>query len=193
MTGSPSHGGRRAALHVALVTLALLLVPLLAMRFTDQVRWSPMDFLVAGCLMFAAGFSFAQVLRATRRPALRLAFGLALAGAWLLVWANLAVGMVASPGNPANFMVAGVLAVGLAGTLLARLRPRGMALAMLATALALVLAAGLALSVFAGAESTRPDVVLVTHGFFAALFLASAWLFRRAARPARDAHGNSMS
>ncbi len=193
MTGSPSLGGRRAALHVALVTLALLLVPLVAMQFTDQVRWSPMDFLVAGSLMFAAGFSFAQVLRATRRPLLRLAFGLALAGAWLMVWANLAVGMAGPPGNPANFMVAGVLAVGLAGTLLARLRPRGMALAMLATALALVLAAGLALSVFAGAETTRTDVVLATHGFFAGLFLASAWLFRRAARPAPDAHGNGMS
>ena len=182
MSGFHARTHLRAVLHVALVTLALLLVPLVAMHFTDQVRWNAMDFIVAGVLMFTAGFSFAQVLRSTRRPALRLAFGLALAGAFLLVWANLAVGMAGPPGNPANVMYAGVLVVGLAGTLVARLNPRGMALAMLATALALVLAAVLALSAFSGTASAQPDVILVTHGFFAGLFLVSAWLFRRGAR-----------
>jgi hypothetical protein len=193
MTPANAHDALRVAMHVALVTLALLLVPLGAMYFTDQVRWSAMDFIVAAVLMFTAGFTFARVLRSTRRPVLRAAFGLALAGALLLVWANLAVGMVGRPGNPANFMYAGVLAVGLAGALLTRLHPRGMALAMLATSLALVVAAALALFAFSGPPSARPDVIVVSHGFFVALFLASAWLFRRAARGMHHPGADGMS
>lgn len=39
-------------LRVALVTGLLLLVPLVAMQFTDEVRWNLADFVVAGALLF---------------------------------------------------------------------------------------------------------------------------------------------
>ena len=45
-------------MHVALVTALLLLIPLLAMRFTDEVAWSPTDFAVAGALLFGTGFTY---------------------------------------------------------------------------------------------------------------------------------------
>lgn len=166
-----------SALRAALATCLLLVLPLLGMRLSDQVHWTTLDFAVAGALLFGALFPFALVLRATPSIALRVAAGLALAAGLGLVWVNLAVGMIGRPGNPANLMYAGVLAVGAGGALLARFRPRGMARAMLATAAAMALAALVALAAGLGEPA---HLVLAGHGLFVALFLASAGLFRRA-------------
>jgi hypothetical protein len=79
-------------------------------------------------------------------------------------------------------MYAGVLAVAAIGTVIARLRPRGMALALLATAIAQLLVAVIAL--IAGLQDTEGASVaeiLGLNGMYAALFGLSAWLFRRAA------------
>src|SRR5918998_1257119 len=107
----------------------------------------------------------------------RYAVGVALAAASILAWLSLGVGIIGRDGDPANLMYFGVLAVGFAGALVARFRPRGMARAMVATALAQVLAFVVAL--VAGWGFTGPMTV-----FFTALWLLSAWLFRKAARPA---------
>jgi len=80
-------------------------------------------------------------------------------------------------------MYGGVLAVGIIGAIIARFQPRGMARALFATALAQALVAVIAL--IAGLGSTGPtwpaDILILT-GFFTALWLISAWLFRKAAR-----------
>ena len=71
------------------------------------------------------------------------------------------------------------LAMGIA---VARLRPRGMALTLLATAIAQLLAAGIAL--VAGLQDTPGASVaeiLGLNAMYAALFGLSAWLFWRAA------------
>jgi hypothetical protein len=177
----------RSAIGVALATACLLLVPLAAMRLTDEVDWSGADFVVAGALLFAAGMTYKMVSARLGNTAYRAAVGIAVAAALLLVWANLAVGLIGSEENPANLMYLGVLAVAVIGALLARLRPQGMARAMLATALALVVVAVTAL-VAHGYLWRQPLEVLGVSGFFAALFVASAWLFRRAAQtaPARN-------
>ena len=49
---------------------------------------------------------------------------------------NLAVGVIGSEENPANLMFGGVLAVGIVGAVVARFRPRGMARALVSTAVA---------------------------------------------------------
>jgi len=151
----------------------LLLLPLVAMQFTGEVNWSAADFAVFGTLLACAGGAFELAARMTRNTAYRAAVGVALAAAFLLVWANGAVGIIGSEGNPANLMFAGVLAVGLVGAAVARLRPRGMARALVATALAQALVAVIALVAGMGH-------ILVATAFFGALWLASAWLFRRA-------------
>jgi hypothetical protein len=80
-------------------------------------------------------------------------------------------------------MFGGVLAVGTIGAVIARFQPHGMARALFATALAQAFVAVTAL--IAGLGSTGPiwprDILILT-GFFAALWLTSAWLFRKAAR-----------
>ena len=70
------------------------------------------------------------------------------------------------------------------GAIIARFQPHGMVRALYATALAQVAVAMIAL--IAGSGSTAPiwpkDVLILT-GFFVALWLLSAWLFRSAASP----------
>lgn len=84
---------RRVA-RVLLVTAALLLVPLVAMRFTAEVTWTALDFLVAGALLVTAGMTYEFAVRPIRHRTRRLACAAALAAAFLLVWAQLAVGIV---------------------------------------------------------------------------------------------------
>ena len=79
----------------------------------------------------------------------------------------------------------GVLAVAVIGALLARFRPDGLARALVATALAQLLVGAVAL--IAGPGPAPPWDALVLCGFFAALWLLSAGLFRRAAASPRGA------
>jgi len=74
----------------------------------------------------------------------RAAVGVAVGAALLLIWINLAVGIIGDEGNPANLMHIGVLAVGIIGAIFARLRPLGMARVLLATAVAQMLVAMIA-------------------------------------------------
>lgn len=114
--------------------------------------------------------------------AYRAAIGVALATGLLLIWSNLALGLIGSEDNPANRMYAGVLAVALVGAIVARFRPAGMARAMTATAAAQALVAAIALTAPVSTGPVWPEDVIMLTGFFAALWLLSAWLFRKAAR-----------
>lgn len=174
---------RKSVLLVACATAALLLVPLVAMQSTEEVNWTLLDFAVAGCLLFGSGLAYGLIARSTTRIAGRAAACVAVAAALMLVWVNLAVGIIGSENNPANLMYAGVIAIEAIGFAIARLRPRGMAYALSATALAQTLVTVIALA--AGLGATEPPGrlgILVLNGPFVALFAASAWLFRRAAR-----------
>jgi hypothetical protein len=162
---------------------ALLLLPLVAMQFTQEVDWNAADFAVFGAMLLAACGAYELAARTTGNIAYRAGVGVAIAAAFILVWMNLAVGIIGSEDNPANLMFGGVLAVGIIGAVIARLRPEGMARALVATALAQVLVGTVALGAGLGSTGANwPQVILVLTAFFAALWLLSAWLFRKAAR-----------
>jgi CHASE2 domain-containing sensor protein len=99
----------------------------------------------------------------------------------MLVWVNLAVGLIGSEDSPANLMYVGVLAVGIMGAVIARVQPHGMARALCATAFAQALVAVIALIAGWGDPGSGPLEMFVLNGCFVALFVGSAWLFRRAA------------
>ena len=84
----------RSARGVALVTAFILLVPLLAMQFTDEVAWGVFDFAVAGALLGGTGLIHQLAASKAGNIAYRAAVGVALAAALLLVWMNLAVGVI---------------------------------------------------------------------------------------------------
>jgi hypothetical protein len=71
----------------------LLLIPAVAMVYTDAVNWSPLDFLVMGAMLIAVGWAINWSVQnvpnmAVRRVALVLIIGL-----FLLLWMELAVGL----------------------------------------------------------------------------------------------------
>jgi hypothetical protein len=178
----------RSVAGLALATAFILLIPLIAMRFTNDMNWSLGDFVVAGALIFGTGLTYQVVTRKAGQIAYRFAVGLALAAAFLLVWMNLAVGLIGSEDNPANLMYGGVLAVGLIGAIVAELRPQGMARVLFAMALAQGLVPVIALIVGGGPQITSEEAVmgvagvLTLNAFFVVLFVGSALLFRAAAR-----------
>lgn len=165
----------------AVVTALLLAVPLVAGRFTAGVDWSAFDFAIMGSLLFGAGLVYELATRTAATTAYRVAAAVALASAFLLVWVSLGVGVIGSDGDPANAMFAGVIGVGIVGAILARFRPRGMARALFAMALAQLLVAAVALILGLGQPASPPLEILGLTAMFVALFVTSALLFRRAA------------
>lgn len=153
----------------------LLALPLIAMQFTSEVRWTGFDFLVMGGMLALACAAFELALRAAPNSTWMLAAAIAVGAAFLMTWVNLAVGIVGSEADPLNRMFFGVLGVGLIGVALSRLQPLRLAAAMLAMALAQLLATLVTLLLGDG-------FVFVLAGIFALMWLASAWLFRLSAR-----------
>jgi hypothetical protein len=100
----------------------------------------------------------------------------------LLGWVNGAVGIIGSEDNDANLLYFGVLTIGAIGALIVRLKPRGMAHVLLATALAQTVVAVIALVGQLGSPYSGPLEIVSINGFFVALFVASAVLFWKAAR-----------
>lgn len=160
----------------------LLLTPLVAMRFTEEVDWDGFDFAFMGVLVGSVGLGLELAVRRTGSAAYRAGAAIALALGFLLVWLNGAVGIIGSEREAANLPYAGVLLVALLGALAAGFRPAGMARAMAAAALAqmLVPVAALLWGLAPAGLVLSPEVPVLTAGF-SALWLLSAWLFRRAA------------
>jgi hypothetical protein len=181
-----SDGGRRGRLRrIAPWAIAalILLLPLIAMQFTNEVLWDETDFAVVGAMLFGACGAYELAARMTGNIAYRAAVGVAVVAALILVWMNLAVGIIGSEDNPANLMYGGVLAIGILGALIVRFQPHGMARALAATAFAQALVGVIALIAGLGSTGANgPEVIVFLTGFFAALWLVSASLFRKAAQ-----------
>lgn len=78
---------------VAAVVVGLLLVPLVAMQFTNQVNWSLTDFIAMGMLLLSAGLLIELTLRKFTDIKHRTIACIAVLVVFLLVWAELAVGI----------------------------------------------------------------------------------------------------
>jgi len=169
----------KSTLYVALGTILILLVPLVAMQFTDEVNWTAGDFIMMGALIFGIGFSYVLATRFISNIIHKIAIGFALASTFFMIWANLAVGLIGAGPNWGNLMYLGVVAVGIIGTILSRFTASGMERTMYAMALSLVLVAVIAL--FANMHqypgSSMQEIIGV-NGFFSILFAVTGLLFR---------------
>jgi hypothetical protein len=172
----------RSAIRIVVGTAVILLLPLLAMQFTGDVVWTLLDFVTAGALLVAAGLTYELGARKAGNNVYRAGVGVAVLTVLFLVWSSLAVGLIGAEGDPADLMYAGVIAVLIVGSVIARFEPRGMARVLLATAVAQALVAVMAL--IAGKQHS-PDgslyQILGVNGMFIVLFLGSALLFRYSA------------
>ena len=153
---------------------ALMALPLIAMQLTREVAWTASDFVFAGVMLGTVGLLIELTFRLSPDWAYRGGVAAALAGGFVTLWINGAVGIIGDESHPANMMFSWVLAVGLIGAVIARFRAAGMAWAMIATAVAQVSVGVIAFVL--GLPFLGPITI-----FFLAFWLCSAALFRRAA------------
>lgn len=150
----------------------VLSLPWWVLPMTGSEGWKLHDFVLFGGMLLVACCAYELAAKVARTHAYRAASGVAIGAALLLVWMNLAVGIIGNENNPANLMFGGVIAVGVVGALLARLQPRGMARALVAMAIAQFVVAVVA--------QVAGHFTWILSGFYVALWLTSARLFRRA-------------
>ncbi len=172
---------RKKILFVALATVLILMVPLVAMQFSAEVDWGVGDFFIMGMLVFGTGLAYVLLSRISESIAYRAAVAIAVVAGLLLVWVNLAVGIIGEPGG-INLVYFGVLQIGIIGAAVARLKPRGMARALYSTAFVQALVPVIALIVGRPALDDPPGIVgvFILNGFFVVMFVVSASLFRQA-------------
>ena len=85
-------------LSIILLSVAfLLLIPFIAMQLTDQVNWSPFDFLVMGILLLGTGLGCERVWRKIKKTEHRVVFSVVILATFFLIWAELAVGIFGTP------------------------------------------------------------------------------------------------
>ncbi|MBK8514818.1 MAG: hypothetical protein IPL55_00585 [Saprospiraceae bacterium] len=87
---------KRLILILAVVP-TLLLIPLVAMQFSNCVDWKILDFVIMGVLMLGTGLLCELVLRKVKSTKRRIIICGAALFALLLIWAELAVGIFGTP------------------------------------------------------------------------------------------------
>ena len=79
------------------VVATILLIPFIAMQFTDEVSWTVFDFIVMGVLLLSTGLLCELALRKMTNVKYRTFLLVAIILTFLLVWAELAVGIFGTP------------------------------------------------------------------------------------------------
>jgi len=143
--------------------------------------WSAADFVFAGAMIGIVGGGIELAVR-RGNAAYTVAAGLALGAALLSAWIPGAVGIIGSEHEPANLLYPAVVLIALLGALVSLFRPRGMALAMAAAALAELLLPIAAWVLWPALRPAmlRPEVPFMT-AVLTGLWAAAAWLFRKSA------------
>jgi hypothetical protein len=83
--------------YIVVISLVILLIPLIAMQFTDEVKWTGADFIIAGCLLLVTGFAIEIVMRKIKSKTYKLVLLVAIFSILILIWAELAVGVFGTP------------------------------------------------------------------------------------------------
>jgi hypothetical protein len=122
------------------------------------------------------------MLKLTNKTLYRLAIAGSLAATLILIWLSLGIGIIGADGDPANLMYFAIVAIGIIGAIITRLKPFGMSQVLLAMAFVQALIAGIAMIGKLGLPYSGPLEILLLNGFFVVIFVVAAWLFRRAAR-----------
>jgi hypothetical protein len=171
----------RHLIYIAIATIFLLMIPLIAMQFSTEVNWTFSDFLFAGTLLFGTGLTFKIVTRNASSNLFKIASASALGSGLFLIWANGAVGIIGSENNDFNILYFLVIFVGIIGLFASQLKAWRLFLtlfAMAATQLILTI-----IAIFTGmAELPHSSVseIIAVNGFFITWFIVSALLFKYA-------------
>lgn len=160
---------------VALVALAVLMVPLVASRVVQGWNWPARGFVFLYAMLFGTGMAYALIERKMGVWSYKLGVGVALGAGFALGWSNMV--QVADSGHPENLVYYSVLGVGFVGALLARLQARGLSRTLFAMAATLAL---ISVMLPSGAPPEMARRMAIGHGVYVVLFIASGLLFRHA-------------
>ena len=75
----------------------LLIIPLIAMQLTDEVEWSLFDFIIMGTLLLITGLMGEIIFKKVKKYKHRVILYVVVAITFLLIWAELAVGIFGTP------------------------------------------------------------------------------------------------
>lgn len=169
----------QSLLKLAGTTAVLLAIPFIGMQFSDEINWSTSDFIIAGLLIFISGLAYLLFTKGSSDLVFKSACALSLFSTLLMIWANLAVGLIGNEAEPINLLYFGVVILGILGTFIARLKPYAMARALY------IMASGIiGITVFAlisgwhEAPGSSLAEVIGVNAFFITLFIISAGLFQ---------------
>jgi hypothetical protein len=164
------------------IAAALLLTPAVMMQVSDEWNWGPASFVLAGIMICGPILVYERTARLWPSLAYRGGAAVALIVSFLIIWINLAVGIVGED-NPINFSFFMLIFAAAIGAFAARFQPDGMARAMLGTAaVQMLLAIAIATAPSTQREPGGAVSVLVLCSFFAGLWLVSAALFLKASK-----------
>jgi len=82
---------------IVLAVALILLIPLIAMQFTNEVNWNLFDFVVMGSLLLGTGLMCELVIRKVKNKDYRIGILAVIVVALFLIWAELAVGIFGTP------------------------------------------------------------------------------------------------
>ena len=71
----------------------LLLIPLIAMQFTNEVNWSFFDFIIMGGMLTITGLLIGIILKKVKNSKNRLILIVTIVMIFFLIWAELGVGI----------------------------------------------------------------------------------------------------
>jgi nitrate reductase NapE component len=82
---------------ILFICISVLLVPLIAMQFSNEVNWTVFDFIVAGILLVGTGLTCELIMRKSKKRLVKYSLCFLFLVSFVLIWAELAVGVFGSP------------------------------------------------------------------------------------------------
>jgi len=149
----------KTMLRVALVSLSLLMVPLVASRVVDDWNWNTGAFVRVYLLFCVTGMLYAGVAKKMGAWTYKAGVGVALVAGFALGWSTMV--QTADSGHPERLWYLSVLVVGFIGACLARLKAPGLAVTLFAMAVVLAL---ISVVLPSGAPSDMAVRMAIGHG-----------------------------
>lgn len=142
------------------------------------------DVILVSTLFSGIAVAYKLLSRKKEKKTYRFAALLALATAFFVTWANLAVGVIGNEDNPINLLFFLVLVIGVIGASLSHFKPRGMSDTLIAMGSVQLLIPFIALIINRPNIDTADDLrgvafIIIFNSIFSLLFAISALLFKR--------------
>ncbi len=96
-TQKTKNNQNKRLISIILVVPVLLMIPLIAMQFTNEVNWSLSDFIIMGVLLLSTGLICELIIRSVQKSTYRIALCIPVLVMLFLIWAELAVGVFGTP------------------------------------------------------------------------------------------------